>query len=188
MGFNVENIAVFGKTPQAIFQEASLTATHEFVDFPDDPICGARLPSGAFGLYLNAPVFDESIIKKLSNGASIFRLEVSETVMTTSLSALVDGQEVWSIWHDGGYQGPEHLATSGPVPEIHESILAEQTALLDTDDQVDFIFEVPVKLFVALGGFRYDEDLPVDDPKPWEILQHHSPQPSWFARIWRGTS
>lgn len=97
MGFNVENIAVFDKDPQIIFQEASLTATYAFVDFPDDPICGARLPSGAYGLYLNAPVFDEPIIKKLSTGASLFRLEVSETVMTSSLSALVDGREVWSI-------------------------------------------------------------------------------------------
>lgn len=184
MGFNVVNAVVFGKDPQTIFHEASLTPSRQFVDFPDDdPVCGARLPSGAYGLYLNDPVLSDRILHTLSLGGSVFRLEVSETVMHSSLTALVDGQENWSVWHEGGFKGTDHIETTGGLPDCYESIFAKQNSLIGTDDQVDFFFDVAVNLFVALGGFRYDEDLPVDDPQPWEVLHFHPPKQGWFSRI-----
>ncbi len=187
MGFNVVNAAVVGKDPEQIFKEASLSPTHQFVDFPDDPVCGARLPSGAYGLYLNDPVLGDRILKKLSLSASLFRLEVSETVMFSSLTNFIDGQAAWSVSHNGGFEGTDHIETLGPVPDAYESILAQQKSLIGTDDHVDFLFDVPVNLFVALGGFRYDEDLPTDDPEPWEILHFHEPKSNWFSRLFPGS-
>jgi hypothetical protein len=72
-------------------------------------------------------------------------------------------------FHDA-QQGIKHLETQGnPPPEmqaIRDRLFVEQ----DKDDGVDFIFDIPVELFVALGGIRYDHDIPGAGPEPWEIL------------------
>ena len=49
---------------------------------------------------------------------------------------------------------------------IRDRLFAQQ----EEDDEADHIFDVPIELFVALGGIRYDEDIPDAGPEPWEVL------------------
>lgn len=79
------------------------------------------------------------------------------------------GAELWSVLHDA-QQGITHLEVSGTPPAelgpIRDRLLRQQVGVAETDH----VFDVPVELFVALGGVRYDQDIPGAGPDPWEIL------------------
>ena len=66
--------------------------------------------------------------------------------------------------------GVEHLEVQGKVPDqlkpIQERLFAERAKNQDAD----YIFDIPVEVFVALGGIRYDADLENGGPQPWQVL------------------
>jgi hypothetical protein len=133
---------------------------------------GAALPSGAYLLYINGRdkiVPDDEVFARLSKGASLIACYANETVMNSYACAWVNGAERWSVFHDA-QEDIKHLETSGILPPeiqpIRDRLFAEQ----EGDDGADFIFDNPIELFAALGGIRYDRDIPGAGPKPWEIL------------------
>ena len=34
----------------------------------------------------------------------------------------------------------------------------------------DHVFDIPIELFAALGGIRYDQDIEGAGPEPWQVL------------------
>ena len=55
-----------------------------------------------------------------------------------------------------------------------EKVVTQGKAELEAEKEGrddDDVFGIPVKLFVALGGIRYDCDIESDEPEPWEVLQ-----------------
>lgn len=173
MGFRVQLIAVTGKDPRAIQREFGVAPTGEHEEIAESPVVGAALPNGAYLLYINDPdriVPDDKVFSRLSKGASLIACYANETVMCSYTCAWSNGVERWSVLHDS-QQGIEHLETRGTLPHetqpIRERLFAEQA----NDDGADFIFDIPVELFAALGGIRYDCDIPGADPEPWEILE-----------------
>ena len=85
--------------------------------------------------------------------------------------AWTDGVERWSVFHDPN-QGIKHLEASGNLPAemqpIRDQLFSQQDE--GTDNHTDYVFDVPVELFAALGGIRYDRDIPGAGPEPWEVL------------------
>lgn len=182
MGFNVSLITIEGKSPQQIHHDFGVKPTGEREEIPESPITGTLLPNGKYALWLNTRATgpaSERELAILSRDASVLVCDLSETTMNISLVAWEDGKEIWSVWHDGGSQGVEHLELTGDVPPqlepIRERLFREQRE----DDGADFSFDIPVELFVELGGFRYDQDLDVDDPQPWQVLERVKPKKWW---------
>lgn len=107
---------------------------------------------------------------RLSRGAALLACYVNETVMNSYACGWADGAERWSVFHDA-QQDVTHLEVSGNPPgelgPVRDRLLRQQVGATDTD----FVFDVPVELFVALGGLRYDQDIPGAGPDPWEILE-----------------
>ena len=190
MGFNLAVLAVTGNNLDTVLRNLDLNRTGQAEDFPDSPISATTLPSGMHAVcYMTrqAAVPQKDQLTKLSKRETVLCLEVSETVMNSSLTAWKNGKELWSVWHDASYQGTDHLETTGPLPEEFESIRQRQMKLQAQQDQeldaawpVDHVFDIPVDMFVSLGGFRYDETL--DFPNPWEILE---PLPKKDKKWWQ---
>jgi hypothetical protein len=94
----------------------------------------------------------------------------NETVMNSYACGWANGVEQWSVFHDA-QQEVKHLETSGTPPPQFQAIRDRLFAQQDEDDGADFIFDIPVDLFAAVGGIRYDDDIPGAGPNPWEILE-----------------
>jgi len=175
MGFRVLLIAVTGTDPAIIQRDYAVEPTGKVFDFPDAPVCGAQIPNGPYVLYINDEITpSDSLFARLSQHGSLITCQVNETVMCSSASAWIGGVEQWAVSHDCQF-GILHLETSGDVPavltEIRERLFRSQA---DSKD-VDYVFDVPVELFVAMGGVRYDQEIPGTDPTPWQELQRIKP-------------
>lgn len=167
MGFNVQLIAVSGKAPSQVRDEFGVDATGEYEVVPESPVVGAHLVGGVYLLYINSRlVAHEADYSRLSRNGSLVALSVSENVCYSVATAWRDGTEQWMVHHDGR----RHLETRGQLPLEYESISTRLLAQQEKDEHTDFVFDVPVELFVSQGGIRYDEDPPGAGPKPWEIL------------------
>lgn len=173
MGFCVQLIAVTGKETHAIRREFGVVATGRREEIAESPVVGAALPNGAYLLYINDPdkiVPEDKVFARLSKGASLVACYANETVMNSYACGWANGIERWSVFHDA-QQDIKHLETSGTLPPEYQTIRARLFAEQEADDGgTDFIFDIPVELFAALGGIRYDHDIPGAGPDPWEIL------------------
>lgn len=173
MGFRVQLIAVTGKDPRTIQHDFGMAPTGDFEEIAESPVVGAALPNGAYLLYINDQdkiVPDDAVYGRLSKGASLIACYANETVMNSYACAWLNGVERWSVFHDA-QQGIKHLETRGNFPPEMQAIRDRLSAQQDEDDGADFIFDIPVELFAALGGIRYDHDIPGAGPEPWEILE-----------------
>jgi hypothetical protein len=179
MGFRVQLIAVSGKEPRAIQRDYGVVATGQREELPQSRVVGAVLPNGAYLLYINdknkiAP--DDQVFTRLSKGASLIGCYANETVMYSYACAWADGVERWSVFHDGD-RDIKHLEASGSLPAeiqpIRDRLFFQQDedASNGTDYVTDYVFDIPIELFAALGGIRYDCDIPGAGPEPWEILE-----------------
>jgi hypothetical protein len=173
MGFRVQLIALTGKEPSAVQRDFGVAATGQREEIAESPVVGAALPSGAYLLYINDPdkiVPEDKVFARLSKGASLVACYANETVMNSYACGWANGIERWSVFHDA-QQDIKHLETSGTLPPEFQAIRDRLFAEQEGDDGADFIFDIPIELFAALGGIRYDHDIPGAGPDPWEILE-----------------
>lgn len=117
------------------------------------------LPGGAYLLYVSDDVVpDDKVLARLSLNASLVACDVNETVRSGFAVSWASGVEQWSVLHDAE-KGLQHLQTAGPVPAQGEAIRDRLQTERIASQGLDGRFEVPIELFVALGGVRYDEDI-----------------------------
>lgn len=173
MGFRVQLIAITGKGPDAVQRDFGVAATGQREEIAESPVVGAPLPNGAYLLYINDPkkiVPDDKVFARLSKGASLVACYANETVMNSFACGWANGVEQWSVFHDA-QQDIEHLEASGALPPELQAIRDRLFAQQQSDGGADFIFDIPIELFAALGGIRYDHEIPGAGPEPWEILE-----------------
>jgi hypothetical protein len=172
MGFRVQLIVISGKEARAIQREYGVVPTGWREEIPESPVVGATLPNGAYLLYINDQdeiVPDDLVLARLSTGASLIGCYANETVMNSHACAWENGVERWSVFHDAR-RGINHLETSGTPPVEMQAVCDRVFARQAGDDSADFVFDIPIELFAALGGIRYDQDIPGAGSEPWEIL------------------
>lgn len=175
MGYRVHLIAVTGKEPEAIHRDFGVSPTGQREDIPESPVIGAQLPNGAYLLYVNDGISPSAqVFARLSRDASLVACDANETVMTSYACGWVDGVERWVVFHDS-QNGIRDLEVTGTPPKelqpIRDRFFALQEAEGGEDADTDYVFDIPVELFAALGGIRYDQDIPDAGPEPWEILE-----------------
>lgn len=173
MSFRVQLISVSGKDPETIHREYGVRPTGERTEFPDWPVVGGLLPSGDYLLYINDAkkiIPDETVYSSLSRGTSLIACYANETVMNSYACGWSNGVASWSVFHDL-QQGADHLELRGPLPPQFPAIRDRLFAQQAEAEGADYIFDVAVELFAALGGIRYDEDIECESPEPWEVLE-----------------
>ncbi len=180
MGFSVSVYAIFDCDPAEIHHKLKLEPTGEFVEFPDSPIAAAHTQAGSYILYIDdRRIFGEDLIRALVPNTKFLSCNVNETVMYSAASLMENGREQWSVIHDSSY-GLRHLDSSEKMPEEYYSIRKEKLSAQDIErDKVDHIFDIPVDLFVSLGGVRYDEYIDSANEQPWQTLER-IPSNRWW--------
>ncbi|QDU94541.1 hypothetical protein [Lignipirellula cremea] len=172
MGFRVAIIAVHGKSRKQLYAEYGVEPTGAREEIAESPVCGACVSTGWELLYLNnAPRPDSAQLAVLSRQAELLFCDVNETTMTSFATGWSRGTEDWLLFHDGQVS-LTHLTTAGDLPDeyaaIRDALVQQQTA---DADGVDYLFDVPVELFAALTGVRYDRDLPAAEATPFYTLE-----------------
>jgi hypothetical protein len=177
-------IAVRGKSPVAIHAEFGVDATGEFEDPPESPVCGVLLPTDWYLIYINDRISPEDkILQKLSTGAEVLTCWVEEHVMNSISRYWRNGDELWRVLHDA-QQGTEHLEATGDLPLSYSSVRDELTTKQTSLNDCDYIFDIPVELFVQSTGYRYNGS---HDPDPqFERLNRVRPRKQWWQFCMRG--
>jgi len=172
MGFRVHLIAITGKSVADIHAELGVSPSGQHEEIAESPIVGTELKNGTYLVYINDDVLpDAKRLSTLSKGCTVVSCYANETVMNSLTTCWVDGAEQWSVFHDAQIS-IDDLKINGELPSqfdaIRERLVAEQDGCIDTD----YIFDVPVDLFVAVGGMRYDQDPDSINgtSEPWEML------------------
>jgi hypothetical protein len=97
----------------------------------------------------------------VSAGGIAIGCSMDNRVMFSVARGYAYGQAVWAIEHDGGQKGSSHLAVAGdPPPEwaaVRQHAERQQAEEDAQAAEVDFVFEAPMDLALALSGYRFDE-------------------------------
>jgi hypothetical protein len=170
MGYRVQLIAVSGRDPGSIHSDYGVASTGRREWVPESPVVGAKLRGGIYLLYINDEIVpDDQVFARLSGNASLVACYANETVMSSYACAWTKGVQRWSVFHDAE-QGIQHLEVTGTLPDEFQSIRDRLLAQQSVSGDADYTFDIPVELFVALGGVRYNSEIPGAGPQPWEIL------------------
>ena len=173
LGFQVQLVAIEGKSIADIHSALGVTLTGTHEEIPESPVVGTQLKNGNYVVYLNDEITpDPTLLGELSRGTNVLSCYVNETVMNSSTSRWRDGNEDWSVLHDSQV-GIDDLQIIGLPPSELNSIRQRLVDEQNKCDDADYIFDIPIELFVALGGMRYDEDpdSTVGTNEPWAVLQ-----------------
>lgn len=189
MGFAITWFAVPEQHAADFLKQLQLTPTGERGEFPESKIAYARLTTGWailwYGQY-DCPFFGDRELASLSSGHDIIRCLVEEHVMASSAELWSSGRQQWCISHQGE-DGPKGLGVSGSPPDSLKAIRAQmeeaQRAEGGDDAEVDYIFEIPLKVAQQIAGFKHDEVCGSVTGRTFEVLVRASSQGGFLSRL-----
>jgi hypothetical protein len=164
MGFAISWCAVREGGAEQFLQELGLSPTGETEELPESLISTGKLDTGWRVVWYNkygCPFLKPEDLAKLSITRDVLLCLVEEHAMASSTELWSSGKKKWWISHEGEH-GPKGLSVEGNVPEVFPAIRKEmedmQLAEGGDDADVDYIFEIPLKVAQSLVGFKHDED------------------------------
>jgi len=162
MGFTISWLAIQGKPKAAVLAALDLKDTDEPDEANQSPVSGAEVPGGWYMLFFNDvghPFIDGGVLAGLSGDCTAVVCQAEEHVMASAAFSYANGSLVWKVAHENE-QGPRHLAEKGKLPDSYRSIKTRLFAQQDQNDadqqDVDYIWDVPVTLAYELVGYRHD--------------------------------
>jgi len=165
MGYSIAWILVRGKTKEDILAQLGLADAAAPDDFVGNQVAVAALPEGAYLLCFSDmahPATQASSMARVSKGCEALGCQAEDNVMASAAFFYKDGAKVWDVVHLAD-QGLYHLEVNGAPPPLLDTIHAAMKAAQDEEGgegaQVDWLFEAPLMLANALGGYRHDEGL-----------------------------
>lgn len=130
---------------------------------PEFEFSGAALPTGWYLVVGDRSGYEfiaYSDLRALSETQDVIVCEVEEHVMYSSAALWRGGACLWKVVHESDH-GIYHLETEGEPPAAFESVRAKYVAKQDAeggeDADVDYIFEVPLRLARDIAGYKHDE-------------------------------
>jgi hypothetical protein len=160
MGFKISWVAVKSATKADVLEMAGLRDTVTL-----DPVCEApfsctELPTGWTILFSND--FDYASPERseaFSARNIVLSCQIHEGVMYSGASFHDHGDHIWSVSHFSE-NGIMDVSVSGAPPAefhaIRDNLLAKQSEPQIGPWEVDYVFDVPVELALAICGFRHD--------------------------------
>ena len=177
MGFAITWCAVREEHAQGFLDALGFSPTGETEELPDSPISTAKLDTGWRLLWINeygSSLLAPDRLSEVSRERDVLLCLVEEHVMASSAESWSVGKRVWWISHEGE-DGPKGLDTDGTLPACFAAIRAEMEAAQRDDADVDFLFEIPLKVAETLVGFKHDENWPHVIGGRFEILARPEP-------------
>ena len=191
MGFSVTWIAVREENAQRLLEQLALSPTGETEEFPESLISSAKLDTGWRVIWYNkygCPFLQPDKLRELSRDHDLLMCLVEEHVMASSSELWSSGKRVWWISHEGE-GGPKGLSSDGALPECFDEIRSEleeaQRADGGEDAEVDYIFDIPLRVAKELVGFKHDEDCPEMADGRFAVLSRATPSKGFFGRLFK---
>ncbi|MEJ1966511.1 MAG: hypothetical protein WDO56_35215 [Gammaproteobacteria bacterium] len=164
MGWAITWCAVREDKAEELLNQLGLSPTGQSEEMPESLISTAKLDTGWRVIWYNkhdCPFLKPRELAALSSDKEILLCLIEEHVMASSSEMWSQGKRQWWLSHEGE-DGPKGLATEGDLPQSFPSIRKEmeeaQLAAGGEDADVDYIFEIPLKVAEALVGFKHDEN------------------------------
>jgi hypothetical protein len=164
VGFSITWCAVREAEADRFVDAVGLRPTPETEEYPESPFSMAVLDNGWRVIWCNeygSPALDPKAIEAASMASDVLLCLVEEHVMASSSELWSQGKRKWKISHEGE-NGPKGLDSSGELPECFKGIKAEmeQAQIAEGGEaaDVDYIFEIPLKVAQSIVGFKHDED------------------------------
>lgn len=164
MGWAITWCAVREKHAEQFLNQLALSATGETEELAQSLISMAKLDTGWRVIWYNkydCPFLKPRDLGLLSRDKDVVLCLVEEHVMASSSEMWSQGKRKWWLSHEGE-DGPKGLDTDGDLPASLTAIRKEmeeaQHAAGGDDADVDYMFEIPLKVAEALVGFKHDED------------------------------
>lgn len=189
MGFSITWFAIREQRAKWLLERLGLTPTGESEEVPESLISTCRLQTGWQILWYNeydCPWLVPTELETLSREQELLVCRVEEHVMASSAELWANGSRQWRISHEGE-AGPMGLSTDGSLPDCLATIQAEmeeaQRAAGGGNADVDYIFDIPLKVAQCLVGFKHDEDCPALAGAKFEVLKRTAAKKSFFERL-----
>jgi len=171
MGASLSWLAIRGKSPQTVRAELGLRTAGRRERYPESPLTGAKLPGGWYLLVENHRLKNQyvrdSVLTRLSTDCEVITCMVEEHVMCSEAAGWNDGVKTWSVIHEAE-KGDKDLRTEGDMPAVFAAI--RDRLIGEQDEQVDYLFEIPVELAESLTGYRHDAALSESDDDGFEVF------------------
>jgi hypothetical protein len=191
MGFSVTWVAVREESAQKLLEKLALSPTGETEEFPESLISSVKLDTGWRVIWYNkygCPFLQPDKLRELSRDYDLLMCLVEEHVMASSSELWSSGKRVWWISHEGE-DGPKGLSSEGALPECFDEIRNEleeaQRADGGEDAEVDYIFDIPLRVAKELVGFKHDEDCPGTTERRFAVLSRATPSKGLFGRLFK---
>ena len=154
MGYAVSWLAIRGNTESSVLASLGLEKTGETEAVPESDWSTTRVGDWLV-IWSNScqpKRFGDSAAKL---HGEVVICDVEEHVMFSSVATFNNGTVSWRVTHDA-QQADDHLLIEGQPPESFARIQTEQFARVGEDREVDFIFDIPVRVAQERVGFRHD--------------------------------
>ena len=166
MGYSITWCAVPEGHAEALLAHLKLSPTGEVEEIPESPVSNAKLDTGWRILWCNKyawPLLRANELSEISKNYAVLMCLVEEHVMASSSELWSGGKREWWISHEGE-NGPKGLSFDGVLPDCFSTIKSQmekaQLAEGGEEADVDYIFEIPLKVAQTIVGFKHDEDCP----------------------------
>jgi hypothetical protein len=194
MGFAITWCAVREENAEQFLRELGLSPTGSTEEFPESLISIVTLDTGWRVLWYNSygcSFLEAKDLARISADKDVVLCMIEEHVMAVSSEMWSGGKRTWWLSHEGEY-GPKGVSTDGDLPESFPAIRREmeqkQLAAGGDNAEVDYIFEIPLRVAKSLVGFQHDEEsrhrlgsfVVLSEKEPTGPL---APQTSFFRRL-----
>lgn len=163
MGYAITWCAVREEAADQLLSHLGLSTTGETEEDPESRFSTAKLTTGWRLIWSNkyaCPLLTQGLPAFLG-GHEVVICQIEEHVMTSSAELWMSGSRKWWVSHEGE-DGPKGLDTDGELPQCFTSIREKMEQAQRTeggdDADVDYIFEIPLKVAQTLVGFKHDEN------------------------------
>lgn len=189
MGFSITWCAVREERAQKLLNELELSPTGETEEIPESLISSAKLDTGWRVIWYNeygCPFLTAEQLGTISKEHDVLVCLVEEHVMASSAEFWSGGTRKWWISHQGD-KGPRGLSTDGRLPESFSSIRSEMETAQRADggdeSDVDYFFEIPLKVAESIVGFKHDEECPHMSEGQFVVLSRPATKKGLFGKL-----
>ena len=189
MGFSISWCAVREEGADQFLRELGLSPTGETEEFPESLITVGKLDTGWCVVWYNkydCPYLNSQELGRLSTSRDVLLCLVEEHVMASSSELWVGGKKQWWLSHEGE-NGPKGLTVEGNAPDALPRIRGEMEKLQIAEGgehaDVDYIFEIPLRVAQSIVGFKHDEDCSHLIGGVFHVMSQDRPKPGLLSRF-----
>lgn len=188
MGYSITWCAIREEAAEKFLSHVGLSTTGESETDPESRFSTAKLSTGWRLFWSNkydCPLLAKSVAS-FSGEHELLLSRVEEHVMASSAELWLGGSRKWWISHEGE-DGPKGLDVDGEPPEcfpsIQEQMQHAQRAEGGDQADVDYIFEIPLKVAQALVGFKHDENYEAVIKDGFMVLSDGTSKKGFLSRL-----